>query len=332
MLICSLLTQVEYIKTHSSLPSPSRLCPPRRLRSPCHLRSPCRLRPSAPSPTHHHHHPYRVLPRAMSRHHHLACKHLGRVYVTTPAPTPPAACKCMWGVCDIALPLRRHVSPTLLPANTWQGVFVVLGKFGLCLKLISEIGGLEWSVCSETLEPPCPMTRDGGSKISEQTDHSKPPISLISFRHKPNFPNTRPHLQQHPAATSPRHPLTRKRVGRGNSTMLATPCRPQMHVGGVGNNAPAATSAPTPSPACKQHWPSHHPQHPLSLPNAWVVYVPTSPPAHKHIVGGVCDNVRLAATPPAHNCVVGVVQRNPDTSRSQTHGGGCMRTAATPPY
>jgi hypothetical protein len=35
-----------------------------------------------------------------------------------------------------------------------------------------------------------PMTRDGGSKISEQTNHSKPPISLISFRHKPNFPNT----------------------------------------------------------------------------------------------------------------------------------------------
>jgi hypothetical protein len=34
------------------------------------------------------------------------------------------------------------------------------------------------------------MTRDGGSKISEQTNHSKPPISLISFRHKPNFPNT----------------------------------------------------------------------------------------------------------------------------------------------
>jgi hypothetical protein len=34
------------------------------------------------------------------------------------------------------------------------------------------------------------MTRDGGSKISKQTDHSKPPISLISFRHKPNFPNT----------------------------------------------------------------------------------------------------------------------------------------------
>jgi hypothetical protein len=67
---------------------------------------------------------------------------------------------------------------------------VVLGKFGLCLKLISEIGGLEWSVCSEILEPPCPITRDGGSKISKQTDHSKPPISLISFRHKPNFPNT----------------------------------------------------------------------------------------------------------------------------------------------
>jgi hypothetical protein len=71
---------------------------------------------------------------------------------------------------------------------------VVLGKFGLCLKLISEIGGLEWSVCSEILEPPCPMTRDGDSKISEQTNHSKPPISLISFRHKPNFPNTSPKL------------------------------------------------------------------------------------------------------------------------------------------
>jgi hypothetical protein len=68
---------------------------------------------------------------------------------------------------------------------------IVLGKFGLCLKLISEIGGLEWSVCSEILEPPCPITRDGGSKISKQTDHSKPPISLISFRHKPNFPNTK---------------------------------------------------------------------------------------------------------------------------------------------
>jgi hypothetical protein len=68
---------------------------------------------------------------------------------------------------------------------------VVLGKFGLCLKLISEIGGLEWLVCSEILEPPSLVMGHGGSKISEQTDHSKPPISLISFRHKPNFPNTR---------------------------------------------------------------------------------------------------------------------------------------------
>jgi hypothetical protein len=66
----------------------------------------------------------------------------------------------------------------------------VLGKFGLCLKLISEIGGLEWSVCFEILEPPSLVMGHGGSKISEQTDYSKPPISLISFRHKPNFPNT----------------------------------------------------------------------------------------------------------------------------------------------
>jgi hypothetical protein len=73
---------------------------------------------------------------------------------------------------------------------------VVLGKFGLCLKLISEIEGLEWSVCFEILEPPSPMTRDGGSKISKQTDHSKPSISLISFRHKPNFPNTSAQSQQ----------------------------------------------------------------------------------------------------------------------------------------
>jgi hypothetical protein len=86
-------------------------------------------------------------------------------------------------------------------ATVWQElaafidipVFVcclVLGKFGLCLKLISEIEGLEWLVCFEILEPPSPMTRDGGSKISKQTNHSKPSISLISFRHKPNFPNT----------------------------------------------------------------------------------------------------------------------------------------------
>jgi hypothetical protein len=72
-----------------------------------------------------------------------------------------------------------------------QGAGCVLGKFGLCLKLISEIGGLEWSVCSEILEPPSLVMGHGGSKISEQTNHSKPPISLISFGHKPNFPNTR---------------------------------------------------------------------------------------------------------------------------------------------
>jgi hypothetical protein len=40
----------------------------------------------------------------------------------------------------------------------------VLGKFGLCLKLISEIGGLEWSVCSEILEPPSLVMGHGGSK------------------------------------------------------------------------------------------------------------------------------------------------------------------------
>jgi hypothetical protein len=66
----------------------------------------------------------------------------------------------------------------------------VLGKFGLCLKLISEIEGLEWSVCFEILEPPSLVIGDGGSKISKQTNHSKPSISLISFRHKLNFPNT----------------------------------------------------------------------------------------------------------------------------------------------
>jgi hypothetical protein len=99
--------------------------------------------------------------------------------------------KAAWDA--LKLLYEGHTSLILVNLGQCLQSTLVLGKFGLCLKLISEIGGLEWSVCFEFLEPLSPMTRDGGSKISKQTDHSKPPISLISFRHKPNFPNTSQH-------------------------------------------------------------------------------------------------------------------------------------------
>jgi hypothetical protein len=50
----------------------------------------------------------------------------------------------------------------------------------VCLKLISEIGGLEWSVCSEILEPPSLVMGHGGSKISEQTDHIRKTLILLT--------------------------------------------------------------------------------------------------------------------------------------------------------
>src|SRR6202166_5162420 len=69
---------------------------------------------------------------------------------------------------------------------------LVLGKFGLCLKLISEMKVKMLSDCLEILHTLSPNIGDSVCKISKQSDNVFTFISLISFRHKPNFPNTSP--------------------------------------------------------------------------------------------------------------------------------------------
>jgi hypothetical protein len=83
----------------------------------------------------------------------------------------------------------------------WADLLLVLLHWQVGLLLLPV--GQELAVAVPSL-----VMGDGGSKISKQTDHSKPSISLISFRHKPNFPNTNlerlvlAHLSMEPAVVA----------------------------------------------------------------------------------------------------------------------------------
>ena len=73
----------------------------------------------------------------------------------------------------------------------WPSLRLVLGKFGLCLKLISEMKVKMLSDCLENLNTATAISIVAVFKVSKQSDNSFTFISLISFRHKPNFPNTK---------------------------------------------------------------------------------------------------------------------------------------------
>ena len=77
-------------------------------------------------------------------------------------------------------------------------IFVlVLGKFSLCLKLISE---MKVKMISDFLEILHKISLDIGDsvcKFSKQSNIIFTFISLISFRHKPNFPNTTTESYKH---------------------------------------------------------------------------------------------------------------------------------------
>ena len=68
---------------------------------------------------------------------------------------------------------------------------IVLQKFGLCLKLISEMKVKILSNCLENLNTLSLDIETAVFKFSKQLDNIFTFISLISFRHKPNFCNTR---------------------------------------------------------------------------------------------------------------------------------------------
>ena len=68
--------------------------------------------------------------------------------------------------------------------------YVVMGKFGLCLKLICEMKVLELLDCLENLHILSLIPKEGACKFSKQSDNSNIFISHISFRYKSNFPIT----------------------------------------------------------------------------------------------------------------------------------------------